>query len=246
MVASLVAPSPAIGAASAVAAPMIARTVSLAVRVKEVGAARTTLEAMLARHHGYTAQMTASAAEGAPHELQASLRIPAGDLEAALKDLRTLGRVENETQSGEEVTQQHQDLAARLKNSRETEARMQAILEQRTGRLSDVLEVEQEIARVRGEIESMEAEQAGLEHRVDFATVDVSVMEEAKFDGVADSAAARMRDGLVTGFTNARETVVGMVVFGEEYGPAILVWAVVLGLPGIWLWRRYRRGLRAG
>ena len=44
--------------------------------------------------------------------------------------------------------------------------------------MSDVLEVEQEISRVRGEIEQMEADQQALEHRVTFATVDLRIDEE--------------------------------------------------------------------
>ena len=97
-----------------------------------------------------------------------------------IAELKSLGHVENETQAGEEVTQQHADLVARLKNSRETEQRLQAILLQRTGKISDVLAVEQEIARVRGEIEQMEAEQKTLEHRVDFASIELSLAEEYK------------------------------------------------------------------
>jgi hypothetical protein len=46
--------------------------------------------------------------------------------------------------------------------------------------MSDVLEVEQQIARVREEIERMEAEQKSLEHRVDFAAVNLQLTEEYK------------------------------------------------------------------
>ena len=153
-----------------------------------------------------------------------------------------MGRVESETQSGEEVSAQHEDLVARLKNGRDTEARLQAILEQRTGRISNVLEVEHEIARVRGEIESMEAEQAGLEHRVEFANVDVSFAEEYKAEFRApDSARTRLRNGLVAGYRNARDSALALAMFIEEYGPAMVVWIIVLGGPVIWIWRRYWR-----
>ena len=69
-----------------------------------------------------------------------------------------MGKVEAETQKREEVTGAHADLLAHLRNSRETEQRLQAILIQRTGKVSYVLEVEQEIARARGEIERMEGD----------------------------------------------------------------------------------------
>jgi hypothetical protein len=99
---------------------------------------------------------------------------------SAVGEIKGLGRLENESQSGEDVTRQHTDLAARLKTARETEERFRAILQQRTGKVADILEVERSIARVRGEIESMEAEQKALEHRVDFGSVEIPLSEEYK------------------------------------------------------------------
>ena len=224
-------------------APMIARTVSLTIVVKDFAAARASLDSILARHRGYAAQLTAATAENAPRSLQASLRIPAPELAAALVELKALGRVQNESQSGEEVTQQHADLVARLQNSRETEERLRAILAQRTGRIEDILQVEQEIARVRGEIEEMEAEQQALEHRVDFATVDLQLTEEYKASLSSPSASVsnRIQNAFVAGLRNAGETILGIVLFLEEDGPVLLIWMAILGLPVFLLVRRYRR-----
>jgi hypothetical protein len=161
----------------------------------------------------------------------------------AAADLKTLGRVENESQSGEEVTQQHADLVARLKNSRETEQRLQAILLQRTGKISDVLAVEQEIARVRGEIEQMGAEQKSLEHRVNFATIELQISEEykAKLDNSSPSASTRIHNSLVTGYKSAAETLLGFVLFFAESGLTLLIWLVIILVPALLLVRRYRR-----
>jgi anti-sigma factor RsiW len=227
----------------AAAAPMIARTVSLTIVVKDFAAARASLDSILARHRGYAAQLTAATAENAPRSLQASLRIPAPELTTALAELKTLGRVQNESQSGEEVTQQHADLAARLQNSRETEERLRAILAQRTGKIEDVLQVEEEIARVRGEIEQMEAEQQALEHRVDFASVDLQLTEEykAELNSPSGSVSNRLRNAFVAGVSNAAETILGIVLFLEEDGPVLVIWLAILGLPVFLLVRRYRR-----
>ena len=232
---------------SVVAGPMIARTVSISVVVKDFTAARANLDAILRRHHGYAANLTANTAENAPRSIEASLRVPAPELDAALADLKALGKVQQESQNGEEVTQQHADLVARLKNSRETEQRLRAILEQRTGKVKDVLEVEQEIARVRGEIEEMEAEQKNLEHRVDFATVNFSLAEEYKAQLVppAISTGTRLHNALVEGYRGASETLLGIVLFFAEYTLTLLLWGVILLLPAFLLWRRYRRSLAA-
>jgi hypothetical protein len=231
----------------AIPSPMIARTVSLSIVAKDFAASRSLLDSVLARHQGYFGQLNISTPENAARSLQASLRIPAAELPAALADLKKLGRVETESQSGEEVTQQHFDLVARLKTSRETEQRFRAILQQRTGKLSDVLEVEQEIARVRGDIETMEGEQKELEHRVSFATVALQLTEEykAQLNPPAASISTRIYNAFVDGYHNASETLLGVVIFFAVNGPTILIWIAALALPAIFVWRRYRRTLAA-
>ena len=222
--------------------PMIARTVSLSLIAKDFDSSRASLDAILARHNGYAADLNVATPQGAARSLQASLRVPAPQLPTALAELKSLGRVELENQNGEEVTQQHADLIARLKNSRETEQRLQAILTQRTGKISDVLEVEQEIARVRGEIEQMEAEQKNLEHRVDFATIDLKLSEEykAKLDSPAPAIFTLIHNAAVNGYRNVADTLLSIVLSFAEYGPVLCFWLLVLAVPATLVWRRWR------
>jgi Domain of unknown function (DUF4349) len=231
--------------AKAFGGPMIARTVSLSIITKQFDSARASINTILARHNGYSASVTVSTPQGAARALEASLRIPVPELSSALSELRVLGYVENETQGGEEVTQQHADLVARLKISRETERRFLAILRERSGGINEVLSTEQSIARVRGEIEQMEAEQKNLEHRVDFATVDLRVSEEykAQLDSPSPSISIRFHNAFVAGYRGAAETIVGILLFFAEYGPALLTWLLIL-VPIPWLlWRRWRRNM---
>jgi hypothetical protein len=235
-------------AGMSLSAPMIARTVSLSIVVKDFEAGRASLDSILVRHNGYTAGLNVTTPQGAARTLQASLRIPAPQLAAALSELKALGRVEVETQNGEEVTQQHADLVARLKNSRETEQRLQDVLRTRTGKVKDVLEVEREIERVRGEIEEMEAEQQTLEHRVSFASIDLKLSEEykAQLTAPAPSVAMQLRNGLIDGFRGAFQSLLALVLFFAESGPTLLLWLMILAFPAWLLWRRYRRSLAMG
>jgi hypothetical protein len=234
--------SPQVGT-GARAEPMIARTVVLSLVVKDFDASRASLDAILTRRNGYAAGLNVATPQGAARTLQASLRIPAPQLMGAVGELKALGRIENETQNGEEVTQQHADLVARLKNSRETEQRLQDVLRTRTGKVKDVLEVEEEIARVRGEIEQMEAEQKSLEHRVDFATIDLRIAEEykAQLTSPALSVGMQLRNATVNGFRTVSESLLAVVLFFAETGPSLLLWVVILFIPARMLWRRYQR-----
>jgi hypothetical protein len=233
--------------ASIPSGPLIARTVSLAVIAKDFDSSRASLDAILARHNGYAADLNVAAPKSAARSLEASLRIPAPQLPAALAELKSLGRVELETQNGEEVTEQHADLVARLKNSRETEQRLQAILKQRTGKISDVLEVQQEIARVRGEIEQMEAQQINLEHRVDFATINLKLSEEyqAKLDSPAPAISTLIHNAAVNGCRNVADTVLSIVVSFAEYGPVLTFWLLLFSIPAWLVWRRWRHATAA-
>lgn len=228
--------------------PMIARTVSMSLVVKDFDAGRASLDAILARQNGYAASLNVSTPPGAARTLQASLRIPAPQLAAALGELKSLGRVEDEAQNGEEVTAEHADLLARLKNSRETERRLQEVLRTRTGKVKDVLDVEQEIARVRGEIEQMEAEQRTLEHRVEFAAVDLKLAEEykAQLNTPAPSVLIQLRNASIDGFRSAFDSLLAVVLFLAESAPSLLLWLGLVGIPAWSLWRRYRRAQLLG
>ena len=153
-------------------------------------------------------KLDAKAQTGSARELSATLRIPAKQLEGFLTDLRKLGHVEEESRGNEEVSAQYVDLQARLKAARATEQRLIELLGTRTGKLSDVLEAERELARVRGEIESMQGENAVLVHRVSYATVQVDLSEIYRERLTTDSKGTKIRNALVEGLANVEDGAV--------------------------------------
>jgi len=222
------------------AEPMIVRTASLALVAKDFDQARTAVETIVRRHQGYSAQLTVTGQADAGRTLAATFRVPANQLDAALGELKSVGRVEQESQGGEEVTQQYVDLRARLSNARNTEQRLIEVLRQRTGRVADILAVEQEIARVRGEIERMDAQLKNLENQVRFASLQVRLSEEYKapFGVPATSTGTRLRNAMVEGYHSLVESAVGLVEFLLSYGPVLLFWGLILFFPARFAWRR--------
>lgn len=222
------------------AGPMIERTATINLAARDFDQLRGRIDSLLARRHGYLAELTVNAPQGAGPSLSASLRVPAGELDAALAELRQLGRVENESQKSEDVTRAYADLVARLANARNTEQRLAQMLAQRTGKLSDVLEVEREISRVRGEIEQMAAERRATADRVAFATVQLSAREDyqAQLRISPDSTLTRFRNALVDGYKNLVGGLVDVTLALITYGPAVMLWAALALLIGLWLVRR--------
>ena len=237
---SVPAESPRLGLA---VSPMVARTAQLKLIVEQFENARSDMERVLLQHQGYVGLLSVNSESGSTPTLTATLHVPADQLDACIGELRKLGRITQESQSGEEVTAQHADLVARLKNSHNTEIRLNEILRKESRQTKDVLEVEKEAARVRGEIERMVAEKKSIEHRVEFATVELRIAEEykAKSTSPGADASTRFRNAFVTGYRNAWETTLGVALFLVEYGPTLFIWLLIVAVPVILVRRRYRK-----
>jgi Domain of unknown function (DUF4349)/Putative zinc-finger len=216
--------------------PMIARTSQLTLTTKEFDKARGALEDILKRHRGYLGQLDVTA-----RTLNATLRVPADQLDLTMAEIKKLGDVESESQTAEEVTRQYVDLDARLTNARNTEQRLTALLHDRTGKLTDVLAVEKEIDRVRGQIEQMEAEKKALVNRVDFTTLNVTMREASTAQLSPHSVWDRLRGAAADGYASLLAGLVGAMVFLLAYGPNLLLWGGLAVLALRFVLRRFRR-----
>jgi hypothetical protein len=223
--------------------PMIAHTAQLTLTTAEFDKARGAIEDILKRHKGYIGHLNVASPAGVGRGLDATLRVPDDQLAPTMAEIKRLGRVESESQSGEEVTSQYIDLDARLTNARNTEQRLTDLLRQRTGKLSDVLAVELELGRVRGEIERMEAEKKSLTNRVDFATLNTTIREDyqALVPAGPFSVLARFRNAAVEGYRSTVESIIDVIAFLLSNGPVLLVWTAILFFPARFAWRRVRR-----
>src|SRR5213594_4815942 len=100
------------------------------------------------------------------------------NLDRFLQKIRGLGELKNQTLGTEDVTKAYFDTDARLKNAHVMEQRLIDMLKTKTGKVSDLLQVEKELGRVREEIEKMQGELKYWDSQVQFATVTISLAEK--------------------------------------------------------------------
>ena len=223
---------------------MLVRTGRLVVTTKQFDQARDGVNLTLARYQGYFGVLRVNAPPGAGRILEATLRVPTDRLDAALADLKRLGHVDSESMSGDEVSQQYVDLVARLANARKTEQRLNDLILTRTGKISDVLEVERYRSETRGEIERMEAERKNLENQVQFSTLQLTINEEYKaaLPGAPSSSGNELWNAAVRGYTRLVNSILAVSTTILAVGPALLLWCVVLGIPIYWARKRWLQG----
>jgi len=225
--------------------PSIIRTATLSIVARDFNGVREAVEGLVTQAGGFIDQMTVTGDASTARTLRGTLRVPGDRLPDTLARLRQLGQVVEDTQGAQDVADQIVDLDARLASARATEQRLTELLRTRTGRLSDVLEVERELTRVRLDIERLDAEKTNLGRRVSYATIGVTISEERKagLDGPL-SLATRLRIATADGLEAAFESITLTVLLLLRAGPTLLLWAGAAAIA--WLVaRRFRRGSEA-
>ena len=167
------------------------------------------------------------------------LRVPTAQFDQLMTGLKAFGRVESVSANAEDVGEEYVDLGARAANARRVEARLVEMLASRTGKLSDVLTVEQELARVRQEIERHDARLRWLERRASLSSFNITLHEPlALID--------RQTNGPITeAFAEAWRRLLGVIAwFIATLGVLVPVGVVIGGI--VVVVRRLRRGRRPG
>jgi hypothetical protein len=163
---------------------------------------------------------------------------------ASMEDsLKKFGaELDSNNSSAEDLTVQILDTSARLNSTKTLRDRLQALLKDRPGRLSDLLDIERELARVQAEIDSTESILAAMKLRVSMSTLTLNY--QAKYSAVSESIWRPLGDAFSGFLPNVVASLAGIV----EFISSVLLW-LVLGGAVIWLvlwrWRRGRAKKRA-
>ena len=128
--------------------------------------------------HGYIATTNSQKQANGKLRGEAIVKVLPESLDHFLQEIRGLGELKNQTLGTEDVTKAYFDTDARLKNARVMEQRLIEMLNTKTGKVSDLLQVEKELGRVREEIEKMQGELKYWDSQVQFATVTISLAEK--------------------------------------------------------------------
>lgn len=107
-----------------------------------------------------------------------TIRVPSRNFDKLIKAVSEgVKRFDTKTIEATDVTEEFVDAEARLKTKKQLEQRYQELLK-RANKVSEILEIEEQIGELRSEIEAVEGRLRYLNNRVDYSTLDVQFYQK--------------------------------------------------------------------
>jgi len=168
-----------------VATNMIIRTATASIQVDSLEPAVALLSQLAQRVGGYVAGTGIVTGKGQLRQAFIEVKIPAQRFDEVVAGLKPIGKLESVNVNTQDVGEEFVDVTARMDNAKRLERRLIDLLATRTGKLKDVLDVEQSLARVREEIERYQGRIRYLEAHTAMSTLSVTVHEPLPVVGEA-------------------------------------------------------------
>jgi Domain of unknown function (DUF4349) len=131
--------------------------------------------------NGYVSNVQSHRSGDAVSSASLTLRIPPEQLHSVVSWLREQGMLINERIQTEDISEQYYDLKARLENARRFETRLLEMLKSETGKLQDLILVEEKINQIREQIEQMEGKLRYFDALTNLATLSIQIQVESAY-----------------------------------------------------------------
>lgn len=215
----------------------IISTGSVTLSADDVAAALFDAKAVVDDHRGQvTDEKTETGDKGEVVRSAIVIRVPAGEFDNTMTDLKKVGHLVSANASSEDVTTQVIDTEVRVRSQEESLRRIETLFA-RAQSIRDIMAIETQLSRRQADLDSLKQQQAWLLDQTSMSTITVHLKQTPKkaahkqedktgfFAGLANG-----WDGL-KGFTNAAATVIGV----------LLPFAAVVTILGVPLWLIGRR-----
>lgn len=164
----------------------VVKTGSLTVQVDDVDAAEKKARQITEASGGRVDQVGSSDLAGPAPTIDMTLRIPVARFESVMEGLESLGVRMAKQVSVSDVTERLVDMDARMKTMLAQEEVVRNMLRKATN-LGDSLTINNDLTRLRGEIESINAQRKSLAGQAAYSTLEVKLTQKATAIAVAST-----------------------------------------------------------
>lgn len=216
----------------------IIRRANLTIELSDVEAGISRLSETVEAFGGYVADTSTETDVQGTWRATITAYVPPDQFVRAIAALGGAGKVTSRRVSGQDVSEEFVDLEARVRNLERHEAQLLAFMG-RAQKVADLLSLENELARVRGEIERLTGRSRFLRARTEMATIQIAITR-APLAAPPNDILARVWEQVWAAFLEAWyaafRVAAALLVLAAQATP--------LALPALAAWALYRRWAR--
>jgi hypothetical protein len=213
----------------------VIKTGNMQVQVQDLDKAKEAVLQKVKANKGFT-----SAADyhdySSSKQQNITIRVASSNFENLMKDLGSIGYIESQSQSSQDVSEEFVDIQARLKSKREVENRYSEILKS-AKTISEILEIEEKLRVIREEIEAREGRLRYLKDQVSLSTINLTLTQKLENYSKAPEPSffSRLFENMGTGWSDFLTFVVNVMRLW-------VFWIILAGVTfGIVKWRKARK-----
>ena len=158
-----------------------------------------------------------------------SLRVPSDSLDQFLKEIKTYAKETiHESIFTQDITEEYIDVKAKITSMESSEQRLTKLLD-KTGSVNEIVEVEKELSRLRGEIDSLKGRFKFIENSVVTSLIHIYMEEIPNPVSISDPS-WNTRDialDAIKALSSFGQFIVSVIVFIFVFTP---VWILIAGL----------------
>lgn len=218
----------------------VVKTGSLTVQVEAADKAEKLARRIAETAGGRVDQVQSSDLAGPMATIDMSLRIPVGKFEGTMEQLEALGTRMAKEVAVDDVTEQLIDMNARMKTMLAQEEVVRNML-RKANTLSDSLTINNDLTRLRGEIESIAAQRKSLASQASYSTLTVRLTQKQTAIAVASTDPNWFQTSWASAWGAGTTAFRSVVSFGMWFVVFAPIW--IAGLFGIrWILRLAAKG----
>lgn len=216
--------------------PALVSTGAVALRSRDVAAARTRAQRVAAAYAGsVTDEETSTSGGTALSHASLTLRVPSASFGRAMDDLEAVGRLVDSSTSSTDVSLQVIDVGERVEVARASIRRIRLLLS-RAERIGDVMAIEEQLSQREADLDSLLRRQAHLASQTSMATIHVEIDRSGTV-----TPTPRPTTGFAAGLRGGWAALRGVASGAATVAGALLPWLPVALLVGVPAWMLARR-----
>jgi hypothetical protein len=220
----------------------VARTADLRTRSSSFDRSVAELHRIVSAHQAYLEDLRTETRSGSGRALAATLSVPTKEFDAAISDLKTLGRVEAISEAGEDSAVKLATAERHFAAAQTNLSRLQKLQREPKSELRDAVALEKDIAQANEIVAEAQRQHQSLLSTVSQAHIHLVLMEDYRAPletNLADSTLA-VRNSFFEGVSAVFSSLALVLGVLFEFGVPLLFWAIILFWPMRAVWRRFR------